>query len=345
MRDEHKIIMSTYYKVPNTDPTGLDEQDYEYTVSMDAEQMLFWMKGVFGKVEYKYHIGDMRTNIVPEKEKEEEYHKLIDHSNEVFEQNGILAIYKDDVKGFSSDDYLKISEYETSGVKERLYFLNVLTNHFNSTGRLGERENVIHHCLFDYQNGKEFIGYLLAMLTRLLVAYRDEGSKEVRRVIDRLDNDLTSMQQCYAIAEKVLILLRNCDTMIQYNYQKNFFISSSDKLIDWITKHQRVTKQGDIWEFIFEGECSKNYRDLAVNLLWHIVQISQFILKNKHRTIKWEDKLKSKVDMTEFYYLDDLVKQLEQSNKNSSFDRITWANEYIQKLGAVAREMSFSVVG
>lgn len=349
MRDEHKIIMSSYHKMPNTDPSQLGRDDYMYSVNIDVEQMLYMMGGVFGQIEYKYRINSERTNIVPVEEKKEEYNKLVDHSNEEFIRNGILAANMDGKEGFSAQDYHNIEKYENNnigrekvGAKATLHFMTVLTNNINCTGRVNKRENVPYYCLLTYKNGKEFIGYLTAMLLQLLIACRDEGNEKAEKVIDILNNDFDSMQQCYVRAENFLEGLKRQNTIAQRNYEEEFLIGSYDILNDWILKHQMILEEGDIWEFIFQRNKeygSKANMRFANNLLWHIVQISRLILHMEPGSIKWEEKLQEKDGLSDFRCLDDLVKELEESSYNPSFDKNGWIERYIGSLSMVVDEM------
>lgn len=355
MRKEHKIVMSTYYKIPNTDPSRLDREDYRYSVSLDVEQMLYMMGSVFGQIEYKYRIGNERTNIVPVEEKKEEYDKLVDYSNDEFIRNGIIAVNKEGEEGFFAQDYLDIKEYETSdtgqekvGPKATLYFMTVLANRFNCTGTVNTRENAACFCMFTYKNGEEFIGYLMAVLLQLLVACRDEGNEKAEKVIDSLNNDYDSMQQCYVGAEKILEELKYRNRRIRDNYEQNFMVNASDILTDWISKHQKTLKEESIWEFIFHrnkeygGKANMRF---ANNLLWHIVQISRLILHMEHGSIKWEEKLQEKEVFNDFLCLDNLIKELEESSDNPSFDKSSWIERYIGGLSMVADEKNQCVAG
>lgn len=347
--------MSTYFKMPNTAPSLLGRADYRYSVSMDMEQLLYMMEGVFGRVEYKYCTENERTNIVPIEEKKAEYDKLVDDSTAEFASNRILAVNKDGEEGFSEQDYHNIVKYENDNknrekpkVRETLYLMCALTNWMNSTGRVGERENVPYYCLFTYQSGKEFVGYLVAMLLQLLIEYRDAGNEKAEKVISNLNRDYDSMQQFYSKAKEILDKLKRQNKEIQNSYDQNFFVNSSDILTDWILKQQNIRREDDIWEFIFRGNKEYGWKanmKLANNLLWHIVQISRLILHKEHGSIKWEEKLKKEAGSSDFQYLDSLIKELEENNDNPAFDKSNWIEKYIAGLSRLVDEKCSRIAG
>lgn len=355
MKKEHKIIMSTYFKMPNTAPSLLGRADYRYSVSMDVEQLLYMMEAVFDHVEYKYYIRNGQTNIVPLEEKKAEYNKLVDDSKAEFIRNGILAVNKEGEEGFSEQDYRDIEKYESDNesrekpkAREILYLMCALTNWMNSTGRVGERKNVPYYCLFTYQSGKEFIGYLMAMLLQLLIACRDAGDEKAEKVISSLNQDYDSMQQFYSKAKEILDKLKRQNKDLPNNYDQEFFVNSSDILTDWTLKQQNILMKDDIWEFIFRGNKEYGWKanmKLANNLLWHIVQISRLILHQEHGSIKWEKKLKKEAGLSDFQYLDSLIKELEESSDNPEFDKSNWIGRYIAGLSRLVDEKCTRIAG
>lgn len=324
-----------YYADGKMDPALIT--DTALCVSMDMMQLLLLMRGVFGQSEFEYYIEDNKMKLFPKDDKKAEYNAMINCSNEELKKAGIIEIGVSPNREFGDKDYQKIDAYSDNvpEIKENLYFLNLITKQFNCSSKLDERGNISYYLLFSNQSGKEFVHYLFAMILQILKEYRKGEIEKAHCVVRALDRDWSFMKQYYNNAETILKAIESRDEEMRVGmYQNHFFINASNIMRSWIVEQQ--TRKSDIWEFVFPQ--NRTWRNWALCLMWHVIQINRFLL-GKNERLRWEKGLKSASSPTEFYYLDILIGELKKYSGDTSFNSGNWVKQYVVKMNELINEI------
>lgn len=326
MREEYKIIASTYYINKNRKLNSIS--DINYTLVIDMIQMLYMMCAVFRKCDFEYYIDNNQIKIRPLANKEEEYHNLIFTDNEQGNRAKLLNISDEE---YNELDYMNINNYikKLRDSKKYLYFMSILTSTINGTNLLGERNNIIYYCLFSIRNGKEFHFYLVEVIIKFLLEYRDLGADNAKKILEIFNENYRLMKNIYDTGKVFLLGMKSREENNISRYENNFFINESITFHCWYSDCLTNISKDNILDFIFY----KNVRlkKCVIQLMNHIVQISSCLYEGKIN-IQWENEYRIGISPLEFTKLNNHVNDLKSKCKNVSFDIKEWINKYIDEI-------------
>lgn len=334
--NKHKIIMSMYYSNPYTKASSIKEA--EYNIGIDMTQLLLLMEGVFDEKEYKYCNDRKRLRIEPREDKKDKYSCLIDDSDKELKQAEILIA---PVELPETPDYQQIDSFgaQLPKAKDYLYFFNVLINDVNGRSMLQTRESFVYYRLFNIRDGKDYVCFLITMVLRLLTAYSEGGCEGAKEIVETLDEDYIKMRYVYNNRYNVMENMRDREEDFQNMYPVHIFVNQSQVFRDWLEERQNITKETNIFEFIFyQNHAMKQY---ALNFLNHIIQIARTLLDDEKSLGNWEKIINQTGRRTrrDFYHLDKLLSQLKDKKGDKSFDMNQWTYQYMQRLEALTKTL------
>ncbi len=334
MQQELKIIMSTYYADGHN--IDLPEINKMYTMRLDQTQVLLIIEGIFDYEQYKYKVRKAKTSVEPIYEYDKQFGKIIDSSEKIFKENGVLLI--SDAKGeklYQDNEYQQsVGNSYIKDAQNNLYHFSCLVSNINGKKELTERSSLLYYLLFGNRDGKEFLSYLTSMLTGLAVICHS-GDKEVfEEYINGVNAVYQGIQKAFNERNKFLINLavRNNKYMQHSNEFKLFFVNSYAELTDWIKRKNNLSYP-NLLDFLFDNNIEGKKK--AIVIIKQFIRLFDAFNTDDRVQLLWKTVTLDSLSIASSANLDILISEVELSHNFNA----TWYAKYLKELYTFTKQI------